>query len=57
MLIIKNAALLASASETLVIQGVITELQVALRKKNLLAQIASRYQTGSTVAELGQIEA
>lgn len=38
-----------------VIEGVITELYFARSKKNLLAQIAPRYQPGSIVTGLGEV--
>ena len=41
--------------ETFVIEGIITELEVALGRENLLAQIAPRYQTGSVVTGLGSV--
>jgi hypothetical protein len=43
------------ASETFVIEGVITELQVAQGRENLLAQIAPRYQTSSAVTGLAEV--
>jgi hypothetical protein len=40
-------------SDTFVIEGILTDLQVALDRENLLAQVAPRYQAGSAVTGLG----
>lgn len=51
----ENPVLSKSTSETFVIEGDISELQVALGRENLLAQIAPHYQTGSAVTGIGAV--
>jgi hypothetical protein len=49
-----NLVVSEPAGETFVIEGVITELQVALGKENLLAQIAPHYKIDSALTGLGE---
>jgi hypothetical protein len=55
MRMMDNPAVSAPASETFVIEGVITELQVAKGRENLPAQIVPCYRADMAVTSLGEV--